>query len=93
MFKDDYYTAIRPYISEDAKKVLEVQVPEIGRKVAAEIKEFGTAFADNVAKEAAKELEDALKDIADYRKTVTTITDALANDSSLLPIWPRKPPS
>lgn len=78
LFKEDYYTAIRPYIPEDAKAVLETQVPEIQKKVAGEIKEFADSFAAEIAKEAEKELQAALAEMATLRTAIAATTSQLA---------------
>jgi hypothetical protein len=58
IFEQQYYDAIRSYVPEDAKRVLDEQVPVIRQKISEEI----DAFAESLSADIKKTLDDSAKE-------------------------------
>jgi len=72
LFDEKYYNAVRPYMPQDAKKVLDEQIPGIKAKVAEDITEFGKSYAlfvkeeiENLTASTTQELDDSTKMLSD----------------------------
>jgi hypothetical protein len=51
LFDEKYFQAIRPYVPEEARRLLDEQVPAIQKEISSEIDHFAKRLADDVTAE------------------------------------------
>jgi hypothetical protein len=87
IFKDEYYDAIRPYMSEEAHKVLDQQIPQIRSRIDGEIDEFAKNLALQIQQQfdqlAAAQKDQSAAFTIKLQQAAANITAAAANPARL----------
>jgi hypothetical protein len=71
IFEQQYYDAIRSYVPEDAKRVLDEQVPVIRQKISEEIDAFTESLSADIKKSLEESAEEQAQSLRDLRATFT----------------------
>jgi hypothetical protein len=81
IFEQQYYDAIRSYVPEDAKRVLDEQVPVIRQRVADEIDAFTESLSTDIKKVLDENAEEQTQHLRDLRATIAPTLTALGAGS------------
>lgn len=81
LFEDKYYNSVRPYMPQDAKRILDEQIPVIKQQVSAEIEAFGKSYAESVTTEVARLVAEIEKDLSASTESLKATTDELLKES------------
>ena len=74
--REESYDILRPFLPEDAKRVLEKEIPRIRKQIDGEIDDFVNALSEHIQKQAAE----MAKEIEDESKKSTEALDAILSD-------------
>ncbi|MGC4071588.1 MAG: hypothetical protein QM760_03590 [Nibricoccus sp.] len=78
IFEQQYYDAIRSYVPEEAKRVLDEQVPVIRQKVAEEIDAFAAGLTGDIKKVLDETTVEQVKALSEHRGSLTAQMQILA---------------
>ncbi|HUG11638.1 MAG TPA: hypothetical protein VMM36_11520 [Opitutaceae bacterium] len=81
-FKADYYNAIRPYMHEDARRVLDQEIPEINKRVDESLDAFVRSYADQVKKEVDGLLAATQAELTTHVANINTTLDRITTSST-----------
>jgi len=86
LFEDKYFNAVRPYMPEEARRVLDDQVPVIRKQVSEEIDEFAKNLAGEIQQELTAFKEEQVKELNGITDRLTQLAaqvGAVTNVTSL----------
>lgn len=85
--REESYDTLRPFLPEDAKRVLEKEIPRIRKQIDGEIDDFVNALSEQIQKEAAqmaKEIEEESTKSTEALGAILSKLNANAADSKVL---------
>ncbi|MFA6561275.1 MAG: hypothetical protein WCV00_05150 [Verrucomicrobiia bacterium] len=71
LFKEEYFATVRPYLPEDARRILDNQLPAIKKSIEAEVDKFAKTLGEEVKKEVEDFQKGLVQQQEEFLKKVT----------------------